>query len=864
MVRRPGRQVRAPSSQVCVQPAHRASCVRSRPDDRAVYNCAPDAGHRSQTFASSETWRKALLSTAAAGALLLGYGRRAYANCAGQAPTLTCTGDITGTVSPVVVNGGINVAGTVFDTLDVNNLDAPITPISGTNGINFDTSGDVTITSDADIRATGNLANGIRVYASGLTSSVTITSSGDVTSDFYGINVYNHNFPVSGDTYVRNDGTIKSKGTGISVGAAGDVTVVNRGVVNVTGTGYGIGVRSYGTGDVNIENHAAVKGQSAGIYAYANVGSVTIKSTGDVMAGANAVRTTASNSTITLYSGNVHGSSNGVWISGNATLNNFASLSGDVNAVFVGGNTTTINNDGTIAGNVYTGGGGAITFDNKADGIFNPNGIAKLGTGTLTNSGTLSPYGTGIGTTVLTGDLTQTASGVLAIDVDMTASKADEIDMGSSGTASLSGGVALNFENLTPVPQDFTILSDASSIPVQSLGVLNPAALTTIAYPTDLSGTDVVLTVSGFDFAPTGLNQNQTNIGEHLNGAFGAGGGLDGILTALASLTSMSSFANALDQLSPEIYGDTQLAALYASLDFSGNLLSCKMNGADTAAINREGECLWVGAKVRFLDNDETSENIRFDETAGLFAAGAQVALDPVWRLGFGAGYQTSTLETATGATSDGDMLQGGVALKYNPGALVLAGVLSGGRGWYDTTRPIAFGNFSATAEGDHTIDILSGRLHASYVLGAPSLYFKPMVDAAVTQLDLGDFSETGAGAAGLVVNGGSTTVFSVSPALEIGTEWWLGNGTLVRPFLRGGVTWLSDDDVTVSASFAGTPAGVSPFTIRSKVDQVQADVAAGVEMINSNDSALRLTYDGKLGDTTQIHSVALKGSVKF
>jgi outer membrane autotransporter protein len=299
-------------------------------------------------------------------------------------------------------------------------------------------------------------------------------------------------------------------------------------------------------------------------------------------------------------------------------------------------------------------------------------------------------------------------------------------------------------------------------------------------------------------------------------------------------------------------------------MDFSGNLLSCRVNGTDTASINREGQCLWMGFKARFLDADRTFENIGYDETAGLFAAGAQLALGPVWRLGFGVGYQTSSLDTDTGAESNGDQVQGGIALKYNPGALLLAGVVSGGRGWYDTTRPMDFGSFAATAEGDHQIDVLAGRLHASYVFGSPSLYVKPLIDAGATRLDLDDVTETGAGGASLVVHGDANTVYSVSPALELGTEWWLSNGTLVRPFVRAGVTWFSDDDVALSSSFAGTPAGVAPFTILAEMDQVQADVSAGLEMITSEDSALRIYYGGHFGDTVEIHSVGLKGSAKF
>ena len=102
-------------------------------------------------------------------------------------------------------------------------------------------------------------------------------------------------------------------------------------------------------------------------------------------------------------------------------------------------------------------------------------------------------------------------------------------------------------------------------------------------------------------------------------------------------------YKNALDQLSPELYSDAQIAALYSSLAFSNSLLSCKVNGTDTASIIREGQCLWAGASARFLNASTTSDQIGFDETAGLFTAGAQVALDDVWRLGVAGGYQSST-----------------------------------------------------------------------------------------------------------------------------------------------------------------------------------------------------------------------------
>jgi hypothetical protein len=40
--------------------------------------------------------------------------------------------------------------------------------------------------------------------------------------------------------------------------------------------------------------------------------------------------------------------------------------------------------------------------------------------------------------------------------------------------------------------------------------------------------------------------------------------------------------------------------------------------------------------------------------------------------------------------------------------------------------------------------------------------------------------------------------------------------------------------------------------------------VGVGIDLINGEDDALRLSYDAQLGETTQIQSVGIKGSAKF
>ena len=129
----------------------------------------------------------------------------------------------------------------------------------------------------------------------------------------------------------------------------------------------------------------------------------------------------------------------------------------------------------------------------------------------------------------------------------------------------------------------------------------------------------------------------------------------------------------------------------------------------------------------------------------------------------------------------------------------------------------MSFGGFTGVAEGTQDFGFVNGGMRIAYVVGDPHLYWKPILDANLTYLHLGSFTESGGNGTGLAVQGGGETVFTLAPTLEAGTEWWLPNGTLVRPLLRAGGIWYSNDNLALTASFESAPAGVGPFTINTK-----------------------------------------------
>jgi uncharacterized protein with beta-barrel porin domain len=787
--------------------------------------------------------------------------------CAVDAPVALCQGDQSAGIA-----SGTDFPG-AFTTLMVNNLTTSIAPAAGTDGVEFTSAVPITLVIDAGAFGIVASGNGSGIFAAS-NGAVVLSSIADIsTADGSGITAgsnatltLNHigNITTTGDNargisasttpngFLRlsSIGNIKTSGAGshgiLSSNITGTNTVLHLGNITTSGNGSD-GIRAGNTnGDVTVitsGNISASGGGSAGISASSNTGDISV----------------------TVASGQVTGGSGagaGVEFIGGATntLHNFGSISALSGlAISGGGNDETVNNRGTVTGNVDLG-GGSNAFNNLAGGVFNSG--STVDAGDVTNAGILSPGGSNaIQMTALDDRLVQTRTGVLAIDVNATAGTSDEIIV--SDTAALDGFVRPRLMNLPGAgTQQFTILQALGGVTDNGLMLLaSPALHAALSF----TATDVVLSTS-VDFASIdGLNGNQRAIADSLHQAFIlGGGGLTPVLLGLLNTGSLEAYEAALNQLSPELYSDAQISALYAGLGFANSLLSCKTNGPGTASIIYEGQCLWAGASAVFLDQNTTASRIGFKDTSGLFAAGAQVKLDEFWRFGFGASYQKSSIDTPTAAQSDGELAQGGIALKYNIGSVIVAGTVTVGRGWYDTTRPIDFGGFTGLAQSSSGIDIVNAGTRIGYTFGTPQLYFKPVLDMSATWLDLEGFTETGGGAANLSISGNDKTIYTVLPSIEIGTEWWLANGTLVRPFLRGGLAWYSGGDFALDASFVAAPVGVSPFTIHTGIDNALGTLGAGLDMISANDTVLHVSYDGQLGETTQIHSVGLKGSARF
>ena len=157
----------------------------------------------------------------------------------------------------------------------------------------------------------------------------------------------------------------------------------------------------------------------------------------------------------------------------------------------------------------------------------------------------------------------------------------------------------------------------------------------------------------------------------------------------------------------------------------------------------------------------------------------------------------------------------------------------------------------------------MAGQARIAYQIATQGAwYFKPLVDFNVTNVDMDAFTEKGGNGAALRVSSSDETVFSATPALEIGTQWGHAGGIVTRPYVRGGVSFYSDAAFPISASFAQAP-GAS-FTTKGEIDDVLGNVSAGVSFLGVSGGVLTFSYDGAYGDTLTEHSASAKASMRF
>jgi hypothetical protein len=709
-------------------------------------------------------------------------------------------------------------------------------------------------------QAGGGGGNGglVRVGTSG-----SISTAGDAAAGIFAQSVGGGG-GLSGDAL----GTLAFAGSVGGVGAGGPVEVVHAGDILTTGAGSpGVFAQSMGgesvAGDSATGSAVSVTVDGAIVASGEGSPGILLQSFG-VTGGEDL--------TVNVAGGRVRGGTAGasgiVFLGGrhNSLVNRgeIGAAGGiDGSAIHATGGDVRITNYGILVGQIDLG-PGSNALRNEAGAVIASGSRIDLGAGNLlSNAGTISVAGTGrVGSTVLNGDLESTSSGVLALDVDLGARQADRLEI--EGTASVAGRLEVSFSGgASAARQDYLLVAGseaASSVDPELEFVDLPPAMTAWRMDAGSIGIGVSLEPD-FTMRNMDLTVNASSVARYLNAVVQAepGEAMQRLLDAVVQRPTAQAVEAAMLRLEPESLLTLSPTTLRAVLQFTGALHSCPVREGPYR-FNAEGDCTWAEVGGRWLDQDGYGDFAGFRRDGTVVTVGGQRAVEHGLAVGLGFSYESSRTDVEDLARIDGDQFELGVILKAQRAATSFSGAVSVGLGRFDTTRWLNLPDPGDLTRGRQELTSWGASARVSHDFLRENWYLRPTFDVSATYLDFDAWTERGSTAASATVGPRSETYATLQPGLEIGGESGTSDGTLFRPFVRLGATWvMSDASASGSAALAGSPSSVEPFEVRYEFDDTYLDVAAGLDILRRNGATVRIGYFGQFAEGTDEHSALLK-----
>ena len=751
------------------------------------------------------------------------------------------------------VGGGGGLAGDIgFGILnDVTNVATCIVECNGLTGSagGDGAGGDINITHEGDIFTTGDVSHGIFAQSAGGLADGLFSTKGTPSLDGDG------NFVLVSNDVLDDEGNVIREGR--------DIEIVFE-IVQFSGL-----VDLGGDINISVDGNVAVQGAEAhGIFAQSvggdGNGDISISLLGDYI-----VQGGSGEGVGVRFKG---GSANS--LNNEGTITSVDGVFGE--AIFAGDGDETIDNFGTIIGAVNLG-NGINRFNNHADATFNAGSNVVLGgatnVGMITNEGTLSPGGRGQAmTTVVTGDLTQTATGRYVAELDVSNYTADLLDIGGTGT--FGGTVEFGLIGAGQIQTGTNSILIATAADIVNSGVtleFAPSAVNDYQLVVDEMTNEEISIVITSNFLPdegtSTLSDNQKSLSQYVAATQSAGGSaaLDPVMSFLISQPDQASLANAYEKLSPGSLLSTSSVNVNSSLRFNEAMLSCRQRD-EPHRYNREGNCNWSRVVARTFDRDATSTANGFSENAFEISGGSQRKINGEWFGGWGVSYESSELDLDGNlGSSSGTRLQAGGMFKRSMGDSILTTGLTAGYGSYDTKRNTGLAAPNATATSDQNVGYLAVHARFAHVFDKGDWYIRPMIDGGLNYSSFTSFTEKGAGGANLIVDDHTETYSSVQPAIEFGSEIKWDGGILLRPYAKLGVTHFFSGDVPeISARFEGAPQQVAAFTVEGETDKTFTDLTLGIDILRPNSSVLRFDYAGQFSGNVAGHAVSAKYSWAF
>jgi outer membrane autotransporter protein len=565
-------------------------------------------------------------------------------------------------------------------------------------------------------------------------------------------------------------------------------------------------------------------------------------------------------------------------------LNVFGSLVGDALVESGGG----LNAFGPIGGDVTVAAGGFLS------------GTGPLGS--LTNSGRVAPGVRNAGSLAVTGDFTQTATGVLQVSVSPTSNVNTRIVAGGNAAVAgtvrprprpglyvdgffydvvETGGTATgNFTGIEPGGElaFFDIVS-------QNLGDrirLTLLATSPIGPGGTVPGANICQDrlARGFADLAAAFQAEVDRLGldpatatpEQIRAALGnlvADPDAAEVLGQFLALTG-AELPGALDAVSGVIYASHGTLALEKIRGFTEAIGGRLRRGlaASPAAVAAEGG--WAGWIETYGSAGTVDDPEGCDEDVDLrllgTAVGADRELGPGVRVGFAFGAATGRSEIDRDANArrlDVSSVDLGAYGQWATGfGIVLDGVLAASLGRYESDRRVRFGTLARTTDAGYLGQELAATATARYPVALGPLVVEPEAGLRWSWARQPSFEESGAGSLDLEVASNSYAELSSTLGLTVAAELREGPAVL-RPYARA--AWehdFLDQSAAIRTSFADAPELGSYSVKGARIDDNRFTLGGG--LVAKVGERVDLFADYAFGFAEEFRSHAVAAGVRL
>ena len=538
----------------------------------------------------------------------------------------------------------------------------------------------------------------------------------------------------------------------------------------------------------------------------------------------------------------------------------------------------------------------AVLFKGDTSGDYGTPVTTAGAVNRLTNAGTISSPGTAVrseaGKTFVTNnaggiisggtyavrtgaadDTLTVNGGQITGDIDLGAG-ADTVDVTGAGAAKLNFTLNRDTASTARIMNAETVtIADATTIGVQVAGAKNirncdrfliadTANLTvTPANLTILSDPAVPMVTFGAEKIGTRLSLVASRNGTYYtrnSGNATLGALLDSLAdsatgdmaTVLGSLDSSGDAGNAR-QLEPSVNN----GVLQAGYETAGRFTGAVVSRIDQVLATRSGPTgvstgdepartgVWGQGFGAYLH--QSAKGFSDGYSAGLSGGsfGYDRFVNDHLLVGFGGGYgHTQIRALESGSRTDADSYQGNLYGNLSRGACTLDAILSFAHNRYDSSRTVRFGTIDRRAKSAYSGEQYSGYLEGGYTLKGKGLVFTPLISLQYQRLHLNGYTETGADALNLTVEGQNYNLLQSGLGAKLTYPIRTANGQLI-PEVHA--KWLYDfigDPQDTTAQLAG---GGASFATKG-FETAQSSYTAGAKLswLAANSVSVSISYD--------------------